>query len=674
MKKTTLVLLVFFLIINANYCVIADQLELIDEWDTDFLIWDIEQDINNNYYLAGSNWDGAALNKYDNNKNLTYSKFLTESKLCYEAVCVSVVDENNIYVLGDDIENYLYDPGHNITHEVEENKLTHTHLVKLDSNGNILIDKDLTQTNDISYYFGMKIYEENIYVIGYEYQLVNYVRNEGVYDYYNYQRLISFAKLDMQGNIIKKIILGNKAVSEEIEFLNNTGHSYGGGYGSVCSKEYDMIFNEGKIYVYGSVLGQIYLSIYTTDLVEQKSLVFSDVGDINGILETNDGNFLAYGSVDIQTLDSNKDSKSCPIIIKYSPELEVIKYEVIEGRGEISAMKLKDDGYYALFYLREVNIPSFNNDKRGNYIARINDDFNIDDSCYLTGYWFGVFDLNEIGVSVVNNLGFIQHYGTNFDYPVQVENPDKGGELVLTEDREYYSGEEVSFSVQPDEGYELKEIQITEASGNTIELIDEDSFMMPSSEVTIKPVFKKINYSIFVVDKEETKEINFEIQDITRVEDKEIVNFNIKPMEGYLVESVEIVDEEENEVENSKVEEQENTFTFIMPESDVTITPMYAVLSYNVEKEEPEPTEDPEEKSTENSEDKTDDKKIGEIIEEVKTEIKTEISNVVEKIKNPSTDDKVVFGAFIGAAGFIIYLLVSAKRRKSSIKKSNILY
>jgi hypothetical protein len=332
---------------------------------------------------------------------------------------------------------------------------------------------------------------------------------------------------------------------------------------------------------------------------------------------------------------------------------------VFEGRGEFISMKPKEDGYYGLFYLSETNIPKFNNDKRGNYLARINLDYNIEDSTYLSGYWFNVFDLKESGMSVVDNMGNVHHYMTNFDHSVNVKNPDVGGELLLTENKEYYPDEEVSFNVQPEEGYELKEIQVTDASGNRIELIDEDSFIMPSGEVTIKPIFKKINYRIFVVDKEETEEIKFEIQDITQVEDKEEVTFYVKPMEGYLVESVEIVDEEDNEVENSKVEGQENTFTFVMPESDVTITPMYAVLSYNVDIEEPEPTED-----------KTDGKKI----EEIAGEIKTEISNVIEKIKNPSTDDKVFFGVFVGVAGFVIYFLVSAKRRKSSIKKSNILY
>ena len=54
--------------------------------------------------------------------------------------------------------------------------------------------------------------------------------------------------------------------------------------------------------------------------------------------------------------------------------------------------------------------------------------------------------------------------------------------------------------------------------------------------------------------------------------------------------------------------------------------------------------------------------------------IKTEVKDLYDKVINPTTGDKAFELAFAGVAGIIVLLIVKAKRRKSSTRKSNILY
>ena len=119
---------------------------------------------------------------------------------------------------------------------------------------------------------------------------------------------------------------------------------------------------------------------------------------------------------------------------------------------------------------------------------------------------------------------------------------------------------------------------------------------------------------------------------------------------GYEIENLEIVDADKNQIDYT--ETGTNEYTFIMPDSDVTITPNYRAIM-----------------NSEDDKEKEDDKDEG-IVET----IKTEVTNLYERITNPSTGDKAFELAFAGVAGIIVLLIVKAKRKKSSTRKSNILY
>ena len=173
---------------------------------------------------------------------------------------------------------------------------------------------------------------------------------------------------------------------------------------------------------------------------------------------------------------------------------------------------------------------------------------------------------------------------------------------------------------------------------------------MPDSEVTITPIFKKLNNKIIVVSKEETEDVKFEIEDITEVEDGTLVKMYLTAVLGYEIENIEIVDADENQIDYTETDT--NEYTFIMPDSDVTITPNYRAIMNSEEDKEKEDDKD----------------------ESIVETIKTEVTNLYERINNPSTGDKAFELAFAGVAEIIVLLIVKAKRKKHSTKKSNILY
>ena len=648
MKKAFLLTIAFILIMSLTNCVKADQLYMEDDWSLDFYINDIERDEANNYYLAGFKGYAAEIRKYDSERNIIFSKTFENYTKC----SAITIDNNNIYLICYENNSFFKDPDHNIKKEHLGNQLFHSHIIKLDSNGNVIFDKDLNNQRDYGFYEGIEIENDYIYIVGKKSTFQSYIRTEDNYNYYNYLISYYIDKLDLDGNIISETRLGEKTEQIEEQYYNDTASSSGSGGGNIPSKETTILFNENKIYTYRERDTEIGLGSYSKDLDAIKIEEFGSNSYINDICESDDGNYIAVGSFDIADFDSTKPSKVCPGIIKFSPEGELIFYKIIEGKGKFIALHCKENGYYGIIYFYEDNVNGYNNEKYSNYLVRYDSNFNIESTTKLSTLAVNLFNWNENGIDVLLYKK-IQHFNTEFDYSVNVVNPENGGKITLQEDREYYPNEEVSLDVKEDEGYRLKEIQIVDKDGNQIELLDGNKFIMPESEVTITPIFKKLNNKIIVVSKDETEDVKFEIEDITEVEDGTLVKMYLTAVLGYEIENIEIVDADENQIDYT--ETGTNEYTFIMPDSDVTIIPNYRAITNNEEDKE--------------KEDEKEDEKVG-IVET----IKTEVTNLYERITNPSTGDKAFELAFAGVVGIIVLLILKAKRKKSSTRKSNILY
>ena len=88
-------------------------------------------------------------------------------------------------------------------------------------------------------------------------------------------------------------------------------------------------------------------------------------------------------------------------------------------------------------------------------------------------------------------------------------------------------------------------------------------------------------HNISIETKNETEDLNIELNDMTQVEYEEKVNFKVTPIKGFKVNSIKIVDEENNEIDYQETDNK-NEYTFVMPASDVTIIPSYVRVKNSV--------------------------------------------------------------------------------------------
>ena len=73
-----------------------------------------------------------------------------------------------------------------------------------------------------------------------------------------------------------------------------------------------------------------------------------------------------------------------------------------------------------------------------------------------------------------------------------IESKTDGFGTVIVKSDEYGS-EEVTFKIEPLEGYQLKEVKVTDKDGNVIVVTDNKSFTMPFSDVIVEVVFEPKN-------------------------------------------------------------------------------------------------------------------------------------------------------------------------------------
>ena len=108
---------------------------------------------------------------------------------------------------------------------------------------------------------------------------------------------------------------------------------------------------------------------------------------------------------------------------------------------------------------------------------------------------------------------------------------------------------------------------------NCDECKNEYTFIMPESDVTIIPSYERVSNSVTVEENSNTKEIKVEVNDATAVVYEDRVVFTVEPEEGYEVENIIIKDENNNKIKYQKL--NENKYEFIMPDTNVVITPVY---------------------------------------------------------------------------------------------------
>ena len=193
------------------------------------------------------------------------------------------------------------------------------------------------------------------------------------------------------------------------------------------------------------------------------------------------------------------------------------------------------------------------------------------------------------GSDVTVTATFKEITQTAEEYNIKVIPSENG---TVTPDKEKAKeGEVVKLTFDPAEGYEIDSIEVTDGSGEKIEL-NNATFRMPASDVTVTATFKKVEqtpveYKITVNEPENGTVTS----DRKTAKKDEIVTLTAKPNEGYDLDKLTVKDKDGQEVNVGEGN------TFIMPASDVTVTATFkkAAVIYTVKFEadggSPEPAE-----------------------------------------------------------------------------------
>ena len=217
-----------------------------------------------------------------------------------------------------------------------------------------------------------------------------------------------------------------------------------------------------------------------------------------------------------------------------------------------------------------------------------------------------------------------------------IQNDNSKGIMILSTTTNVLEDSIVSFVLTPNRGYIISSFNIKDSKNNTIAYqsnnFNEYSFIMPDSDVTITPVYEKVKNNIDVEIKDETKELNINIEDLTKVVYEEEVNFKITPIKGYKINNIKIVDDDNNEIEYITTDNENYKFT--MPASNVTIIPSYERVSNAVNIEE--------NKSTKEFVIEVNDSKAVVYEDTVKFRVEPEVGYEIERIEIKDEEDNII--------------------------------
>ena len=192
------------------------------------------------------------------------------------------------------------------------------------------------------------------------------------------------------------------------------------------------------------------------------------------------------------------------------------------------------------------------------------------------------------GVRVVialNNKAFIESGNGSSDSPYIIKFPaaykiKQSEDEVVREDESAMQDSEVSFKINERAGYKLTNIKFYDNNNKEIKINytkkdDTYFFEMPAKDVTITPIFELITYKLttdnesIIIDKEKNvpnEEASFKLE----YDEKEKTFTGIK-----------FYDNDNAEV-NINYTENNNVYTFTMPEKDIIVKPSFEKIKYKL--------------------------------------------------------------------------------------------
>ena len=191
----------------------------------------------------------------------------------------------------------------------------------------------------------------------------------------------------------------------------------------------------------------------------------------------------------------------------------------------------------------------------------------------ITGNTFTVADgkitgeIGSTGIAVVYNAA----EPTKYDVTIS----EVTGGTVEADKETAALGEEVTLTVEADEGKEIDEVTVTDESGSEVEITDNGdgtyTFAQPASDVTVTVTFKDkaVEPTKYDVTVSEVTGGTVEADKETAAEGEE-VTLTVEADEGKEIDEVAVTDDAGNEIEVT--DNGDGTYTFAQPASDVTVT------------------------------------------------------------------------------------------------------
>ena len=163
---------------------------------------------------------------------------------------------------------------------------------------------------------------------------------------------------------------------------------------------------------------------------------------------------------------------------------------------------------------------------------------------------------------------------------VEIVNETENINIELSDLTEVEYGKEVVFKITPIKGYKVKSVIIKDENNNTINYIKRNNtyrLIMPAYDITIIPSYERVSNGVNVQDIEGTREFKIEINDASAVVYEDLVRFSIVPKKDYELQSINIIDENNNKIDYKKTD-KEYEYEFVMPDTSVVITPIYKII------------------------------------------------------------------------------------------------
>ena len=296
----------------------------------------------------------------------------------------------------------------------------------------------------------------------------------------------------------------------------------------------------------------VVIHMFTTDMNGQT------IGDTESIIPVKEENGLRFTVTSLSPFAIGWNKYTGSVTVADSTNGKVTMDSTTAQRGDTVTLTVEPDKGYTLDTLIVA-------DESGNELELMN-----------KGNGKFAFTMPASKVSV--NATFI---AVPFDMIVA----DSTNGKVVTDSTTAQIGDTVTLTVEPDKGYTLETLIVTDESGNELELMGEGNgkytFTMPASKITVNATFMAVPFDIIVTDSTNGKVTT----DSTMAQIGDTVTLTVEPDKGYTLETLIVTDENGNELEI--MGEGNGKYTFTMPASKVTVNATFmddnAMLNFFVD-------------------------------------------------------------------------------------------